>query len=198
MWKGLLFFLVSAAIIVIGAYSVTRVPLAVHGQKEPMPMEINYPDRVKRENAGMPSYIQIPTLYLYADVEQVKNGPNGKLDKPKDLFHVGMFAEENKRLGEKGVVVMAGDFDQENGRPGLFYYLNTLQKGDSIEFTDLNGKKFVYVVKDKAVYNWDSTDVTSLLNKFDSPRIDLIIYPAHTEENRNKDLSKTIIYAEIK
>lgn len=198
MWKGILFFLVSAGVITMGLYSLTRLPLAVKNQKEPMPFEINYADRVEKENTGVSSYLQIPSLYLYADIETVKRDENGKMTKPKDPYHVGLYAEEDKRLGLGGVMVMAGDFDREDGRPSVFYYLSALEKDDIIQVTDLNGKKYNYIVYDKALYSWDTTDVRSFLIKSQTPRLDLITYQAHTEENRNKDVSKTIIYAEMK
>lgn len=198
MWKGVLFFLISSVIILIGLYSVTRVPTAVRSQSEPLPMEMNYDDRVKKENAGIPSYVQIPALYLYANVEEVKKDEADRLEKPKNTDTIAYYKKEDVQLGKKGVIVMAADFDREDGKPGMFYNLAALEKNDKIEVTDLNGKKFTYIVYDKAIYSWDTTDVESLLIKSQNPRMDLIQYPAYTEENRNREESKTIIYAEMK
>ncbi len=198
MWKGVLFFLLSVPIILLGLYSVTRVPPDVQGTSGPLPLEINYAERVKRENVGMPSYIKIPSLYLYADIEVGKIDEEGKIMQPKNQANAAVFIEDDRHLGQKGVVVLVGNFDDETGDPSTFYYLSSLQRGDFIEVTDLNGKKYEYVVRDKSTFDVSTTDIKTLFNKFDSPRLVLIMYSAHTEDNKKKDVSKTIIYAEIK
>lgn len=197
MWKGVLFFLVSSVIILMGLYSVTRIPLTVHGQKEPFPIEINYDSRVQKENAGIPSYIKIPSLYLYADAE-VGATEASRLLKPKSSDHVSFLLDKNTMLGKKGVIIFAGDFDRENGRPGIFYNLAALQKADVIQVTDLNGKVYQYLVTQKGEYNWDATEVTSLFKKTDRSQIILIMYPPYTEENRKRPERNTVIYAEMK
>lgn len=198
MWKGVLFFLVSSVVILIGLYSVTRIPLAVQSQKEPLPMEINYDERVKKENTGIPSYIQIPSLYLYANTEEVKRDDAGRLEKPKNTDNISYYRKDDLQLGKKGVFVIAGDFDRTDGKPGIFYNLAALEKDDKIEVTDLNGKKYIYIVYDKGTYNWDTKDVKSLLINSQRPRLNIILYPAHSEENKSKEENNTIIYAEMK
>ncbi len=198
MWKGVLFFLISSVIILLGLYSVTRVPTAVQSQTEPLPMEVNYDERVKKENTGTPSYLQIPSLYLYAEAEEVNRDEAGRLEKPKNTENIGYYRKEKIQLGKKGVIVMAGDFDREDGKPGVFYNLAALEKNDKIDVTDKNGKKYTYIVYDKGIYSWDTMDVESLVAKAQAPRLAVIIFPAHTEENKKREENKTIIYAEMK
>lgn len=198
MWKAVLFILVSAGVILMGLYSVTRIPYAVSYQKEPMPLEINYEQRVRKENTGIPSYIQIPSLDLYADIEKARLDAEGHLSRPTSEYYVNWYGAEDQQLGQKGVVILAGEFDRENGRPNSFYHLSSLEKNDLIEVSDLNGKKYTYVVTNKAIYDWASTDVQSLLVKSSVAKLNIIIYPAYTEEHSKLEASKTIIYAEMK
>ena len=150
MWKGMLFVIVSAAIIITGLYSLTHVPYAEQIQKEAMPMEISYDQRIKKENTGVPSYIQIPTLQVYADLEEVKVSDQGKLNYPLNQAAGGWLSnEKQQRLGQKGVVILAGQFDRQDGKPDFFYNLSSLEKGDVIDVTDLNGKEYEYEVSDK-------------------------------------------------
>ncbi len=198
MWKGLLFFIIAAATIIIGLYSLARVPYAESKQSGPLPFEINYAERVKKQNAGIPSYIQIPSLYLFANIEKVKRDDKGMLSKPVDSQNAGWFAEENQRLGNAGVMIISGDFDDADGNPGIFYYLGSLEKKDKIIVTDLNGKKYDYTVIDKSAFNANSTDIQTLITKSQYPKLDLILYPSNTSESASLIESKTIIYAELK
>ena len=195
MFKTLLFIVVSAVVILTGLWVITTMPYAYHGEQ--LPFEIHYDDRVRLENQGVPATIHIPSLYVYADIEQFDLDQTAHIPYPRNEMDLTWYSKST-RIGEKGVTVIAGNFDTTEGRPNNFYHLAALEKGDSIEVDDMNGKKFSYTVIDKSDFDWERSNVESLLLKSFSPRLDLIIYPTLAEKNHDMKGSKTIIYAEMK
>lgn len=194
MLKAIAFILFAAATIIAGLWAITRAPIEAINQKEPMPMEINFDQRLQKDNAGVPATLEIPSLYLYSPIEEVQIDRNGYLLPPAEITNAAWYGD-SKKIGDKGITLIAGNFDLDTGRAGPFYHVGALQKGDLINLLDLNGKKTTYTVIDKGPYDWN-TNLKSFSEKTDKSRLYLLMYPAHAQQNANNPVSKTIIYAE--
>lgn len=192
MFKSLAFILISAVVILVGLWVVTTIPYAYQGGQ--LPFEVNYQERVKTENNGVPALLHISSLFVYADIEQVDLDENGRMNIPTSDIHLAWYSKSAK-LGEKGTSVIAGYFDTKDGKPNNFYHLAGLKKGDTIEVDDMNGKRYSYKITDVGEFDWNMAKTESLLLKSFSPRLDLIMYPTQNENNRNVMGNKTVIYA---
>ncbi len=194
MLKAVGFILLAAAIIIVGLWSITNVPIDAKNPSEPLPMEIHYEERRIESQKGVPAAFHIPSLYLHTTAEQKPLDASGILATPTYENYVSWYAE-SKRLNENGATIIVGNFDLENGNPGPFYHLASLQKNDIIELSDLNGKKYQYVVVDKNIFDWNTTKINTLMKEQNSNRLLLLTYPAHSEENKNQEAAKVIISA---
>src|SRR3989338_10669583 len=99
MLKTCAFVIFAGITIIAGLWALTRAPMAVINQKDPLPMEINYNERVKRENAGIPKQLSISALNMYSVVEEVTLDPSGYMFSPIEESNLGWYYKSS-RLGD--------------------------------------------------------------------------------------------------
>jgi len=119
---------------------------------------------VHDKNKGFPMRLKIPSINVDAAVEYVGVTSKGAMDVPINTIDVGLF-KFGAYPGETGNAVIAGHYDGETGKPGVFANLNELKKGDKLYINYANGISLVYVVRESRLYDPGfSKDVFSVSN----------------------------------
>ncbi len=118
----------------------------------------------EKARLGLPVHLKIPKINIDASVEYVGVTPDGAMDVPKDITHVGWF-DLGPRPGENGSSVIAGHYGWKNNMPSVFDNLYKLHKGDKIYIEDDKGATISFVVR--ASRRYDPKENAS--DVFDSP-----------------------------
>lgn len=113
---------------------------------EPSPSPVA--DPVARGEA--PRSLRIPALDLDVPLIDLGIAPEGQMEVPADYDEVGWFTGGG-RPGGYGPTVIAGHVDSPTG-PAVFFRLEELVEGDTIEVTDAAGTMFRYTVTAVADY----------------------------------------------
>lgn len=103
----------------------------------------------------VPVRLRIPKLKIDAVVEEVGITDTGNMDVPKDAQQVGWY-EYGPTPSTRGNAIIAGHFDTPSGRPAIFYFLNKLKAGDSIEVVLSSGTTHEFVVTGKELLPADT------------------------------------------
>lgn len=125
-----------------------------------------------------PLNVQIPSIKVNSNVEQVSVNESGDMQVPKNFNNIGWLVSSSK-IGEPGNLVLSGHFDTNIGAPAVFYNLNSIKKSDIIlvQSADDAGKmrEKTYIVTDK--YMADPGNVEHIFEaykKTSEPTITLI------------------------
>lgn len=99
---------------------------------------------------SVPTTLKIPKLKINAVVESVGVTSTNNMDVPHNASHVGWY-----RFGPtpslRGNAVITGHYDTPSGRPAIFYHLNRLVVGDTIDITLNNGSQYTFIVTKKDI-----------------------------------------------
>jgi sortase (surface protein transpeptidase) len=141
-----------------------------------------------------PKLLSIPKIGLTANVVSVGLDSTGAMDVPNNFVDVGWYNLASKP-GQVGSTVLDGHSDNFHGDPAVFYYLDTLAKGDQIFITDQNGKEFTYTVIDNEVYPVDALPLRYIFASNDAVRLNLITCHGQWDNSIQTYNQRTVIYA---
>lgn len=99
-----------------------------------------------------PVFINIPKLGIQTNIEPVGIDSRGRMDVPKNVDNVAWY-NLGYKPGEEGNAVLAGHLDDREGKPAVFYNLESLQRGDEVDVVDEDGKVFKFIVTRRAIYD---------------------------------------------
>lgn len=94
---------------------------------------------------AVPMHIVIEAANVDAEIEVLETVA-GVMEAPSGADDVAWY-KETARLGEPGNIVMAGHLNYWGVPEGVFFSLNTLQEGDTIEVTGDDGEVVTYTVQ---------------------------------------------------
>lgn len=94
---------------------------------------------------GTPKKIIIDSLNLKIDVTTVGIDPSGYLDTPKEWNIAGWYSQ-SARPSENGNMLIDGHYDDNYGRPAVFWKLKNLKSGDKVSILDSYGRSYDYLV----------------------------------------------------
>lgn len=126
---------------------------------------------IQEKNQALPVRLKIPSIQVDAVIQYVGLTSEGAMDVPSNTIDVGWF-EPGPRPGEKGSAVIAGHFDGENNKEGVFTNLHKLKKGDKLYIEDDKGTSAVFVVAEKLIYDPAYSD--GVFSRTDRPYLNLI------------------------
>jgi len=92
-----------------------------------------------------PAYIKLPTLQSEGYIQNVGIDQNGALAAPTDVQLAGWYVN-SLSPGQAGLSIIDGHVDGIHA-PGIFYHLNKLKVGDSIEVDLANGQAKTFAVQ---------------------------------------------------
>jgi len=112
-------------------------PTAVDRKLKPRPTPVSLPGAVKRyrspravEAVAVPVRLEIPTLGITTDLEQVRRRPDGTVGVPRRPDRAAWYAE-SARPGAAGTAVLLGHVDSRTG-PAVFYRLRRVRRGATV------------------------------------------------------------------
>lgn len=111
---------------------------------------------------SMPRYLVIPKLQIQARVLSVGITGDGSVGTPGNVFDTAWY-NQSAPLGQPGATLIDGHISSWTS-PGVFYNLNELKSGDTIEVQRGDGRIFTYVVSKTVVYGSSSVDMRQVLN----------------------------------
>ncbi|MFD1021009.1 class F sortase [Thalassobacillus hwangdonensis] len=151
---------------------------------------------VKEDEGIVPTRIEIPSIDVDAEIENVGILENGEMGVPEDDSKVGWF-EPGTKPGNEGNSVLAGHVDNYKG-PAVFFYLKDLKKGDEITVTDKDGEKKTYVVQKLESYPMDNSPIEKIFGKTDKKRLNLITCTGDFIRDEGGHQDRLVVYTELK
>lgn len=105
-----------------------------------------------------PVRLIVPKLSIDTSIEPVSVGTNNIMEVPDGWDKAGWYIKAVKP-GEVGTAVIVGHYDDQFGKPAIFYYLNQLEAGDKIIILTSDNRELNFIVKQKSTYPfWSSID----------------------------------------
>jgi sortase A len=142
-----------------------------------------------------PSTLEIPSIGVKADVEQVGLLPNGQMDVPQGMESVAWY-EAGTQPGAPGSAVINGHVDSKTG-PAVFYHLKKLEKGDKIIVTNKEGEQRTFVVIDKQVYPRNNAPLRKIFGYTHRSQLNLITCTGEFNREARTHEDRLVIYTEL-
>ncbi len=114
---------------------------------------------------GLPVRLQIPVIGVDSAIEDALITPDGRMDVPSGSVDVAWFAL-GPHPGQVGSAVIGGHFGIRNGVPFVFYDLDKLKVGDTIQVIDDKGDTLVFAVWAIKLFDRDA-DATTVFTSND-------------------------------
>lgn len=109
-----------------------------------------------KNQASLPSHLQIPSIGVNATIEPLGLTPDGNMDMTQSAKNVAWY-NLGPKPGQAGSAVIGGHYGYPG--PAVFYNLTNLKLGDVVIVTDSNGLVNKFRVKETGVYK--ATDIVS-------------------------------------
>ncbi len=147
--------------------------------------------------AAPPQTLNIPKIGVHATVEPVGLDAKGAMAVPLRSSDVSWY-DNGPAPGEAGNVAISGHLDTETGKPAVFWNLEKLEVGDTIEVVDVQGSKYTYIVTDKKTYDVDNFPLEEVFGPTDKKRLNLITCQGEYNEQRKSYSQRVVVYSELK
>ncbi len=141
-----------------------------------------------------PERLVIDKLGVNAIVESVGLTERKAMDVPKERDNVAWYMLGAKP-GELGSSVIAGHYDWHDG-PAIFFELEKLQIGDTIEVLDNQGLVKKFSVSEIALYNNDEFPIEIVFARRDKVRLNLVTCDGVFNQRTNSYNEKLVIFSE--
>ena len=149
---------------------------------------------VGRKGFSLPVRLIIPAIDVNAKIQSLGVTPNGEMEVPDNIVDVGWF-KLGSRPGENGSAVIAGHFNGENGKTGVFANLNKLEIGDKLYLKDDTEAALTFVVRDKRFY--DSGYADDVFSQNDGVHLNLITCDGVWNEAKKSYSQRLVVFADI-
>jgi sortase (surface protein transpeptidase) len=145
---------------------------------------------------SLPRYIKIPRLGVDARVLQTGLTSTGALGTPDNVYDTAWYTGSAKP-GQPGATLIDGHISSWTSK-GVFYGLNTLETGDTIEIVNGAGEVFDYQVVRAQVYSADNVDMQSAITSVNPgmPGLNLISCYGNVLKGTSLFDQRIIVYAQ--
>jgi sortase (surface protein transpeptidase) len=120
-----------------------------------------------------PSRIQIPSIGVDADIQDVGIGKTGNMAVPTNYTDVGWY-RYGTVPGQIGSAVIDGHVDNGAGLNAVFARLSELHPGDDIYVLTETERRLHFKVQEVGHYALKDVPLKTLFNREDAPRLNLI------------------------
>lgn len=145
---------------------------------------------------GIPKTLVIPKIKVHAPIESVGLDATQKMDVPKDPQDGGWY-NLGFRPGEQGSAVIDGHLDTVTGAPAIFYYLSSLQSGDTIQVIDDQDQTYTFDVSDMQIYDYDKVPLQQVFASTDKTRLNLITCRGVFDKKTKNYSKRVVVYTEL-
>lgn len=121
----------------------------------------------------LPSRLIVDKLGIDAEIEYVGVDDNGKMGVPSNWDNVAWY-RAGPVPGQTGNVVIAGHFDTNRGKPAVFYHLESLEPGDIIRVSKVDGSLFDYRVTRREIFPYNEVPVDYIFRSQEGSQLVLI------------------------
>ena len=142
-----------------------------------------------------PKTITLPSIQMQASVVQVGKLDNGQMGVPENIETVGWY-EPGPRPGSNGNAVLAGHVDGAN-RPGAFFHLKKMKKGDLVHVEGMNGEKLTFKVKKIASYYPDQAPIEEIFGYSPERNLNLITCTGTFDHDEGGYEERLVVYTEL-
>lgn len=144
--------------------------------------------------ADMPRLIRIPTLNISARIVRLGVKADGMLAAPKNIYDAGWY-DGSSKPGENGAVLLDGHVHGPS-KPGVFYKLTNIKKGDIVEIERGDGKVIEYEAVSTENVDQDKVDMAKALVSVSPgrPGLNIITCSGRYDIRTNKYEQRLIVY----
>jgi LPXTG-site transpeptidase (sortase) family protein len=155
------------------------------------------PAEVSKKEISKPVTFVISKINIDTSVESVAQDLKGNMDIPKKSANVAWY-NLGPKPGEKGSAVLAGHYDDPTGAPAVFYNLNSLEPGDTLEVTDEKGTRYIYSITKKEKYPVDDFPVSMVFSQTGAPMLNLITCEGIFNKSAATYSHRLVVFSELK
>lgn len=145
------------------------------------------------ESLGLPMRLMIPAISVNAVIQHLGVTLKGEMEVPNNIIDVGWF-DLGSRPGENGSAVIAGHFDGESSKEGVFTDLDKLKEGDKIYIEDNRGISTVFVVRESRIYDPDY--VEEIFSSNDGIHLNLITCNGIWDKTKKGYSKRLVVFAD--
>jgi sortase A len=149
-------------------------------------------------NVGLPSRLLIPKIGVDADIQHLGVTRKGNMAAPNNFVDTGWY-KYGTVPGDLGSAVIAGHEDNAISTPGVFYDLDKLEIGDTLEIVGENGGTLTFRVVDKQIhpYNLTGPALEKIFNAQGKARLNLITCAGEWLPDAKTNDRRLIVYTEL-
>lgn len=149
----------------------------------------------QENNRTLPVRIKIPKIGVDANIQSVGVTASGDMDVPSNADDVGWF-EMGTRPGELGSAVMAGHFDDKDGRAGVFHGISNLEIGDELFVEDDEGTFLTFVVHEIRIF--DPGYVDEVFGQANGKYLNIITCDGVWDKNTESFSKRLVVFTELR
>lgn len=142
-----------------------------------------------------PKRLIIKSLNIETNIEHVGAASDGRMDVPKNNDNVAWWSP-GTIPGKKGSAVLAGHYDNPDGRPSVFYNLEDIETGEIVTVIDNNGLRQDFKVIDKKRFKDASFPIDLVFEQDDSERLNLITCAGIFNKDEDKYEDRLVIFTQ--
>jgi len=144
----------------------------------------------------VPTMLEVPNLNVDVVVERVGLDSQNRMDVPQNVYNTGWY-EPGVKPGEFGGALIAGHYDDPQGKPSVFYRLDTLDIGDKIIVRGENNTSLTFTVYHVETYSFDKVPMGELMNNNTERGIHLITCGGEWDTESKNYKERTVVSARI-
>jgi LPXTG-site transpeptidase (sortase) family protein len=156
------------------------------------------PSDSPRAATALPERLLIPKIGVDADIQHLGITSKGNMAAPNNFVDTGWY-KYGTVPGDLGSAVIAGHEDNAISTPGVFYDLNQLEIGDTMEVVGENGGSLTFRVVDKQIhpYNLTGPELEKIFNLEGKARLNLITCAGDWLPQAKTNDQRLVIYTEL-
>jgi hypothetical protein len=140
-----------------------------------------------------PVSVDIPSVGISSQLQQLAMGPDGKLGAPTDFATAGWFAA-GPQPGQPGPAVIAGHVDSRSG-PAIFYHLRDLHVGAEVQVHRQDGSTVRFAVTGMEQYPKDAFPADKVYGPVPGPELRLITCDGAFDRAAHSYRDNLVVYA---
>ena len=142
---------------------------------------------------GKPVVLEIPSLHIKADIEEVGMDSKGRMEVPSTNMSVAWY-KLGFKPGQEGSAVIDGHYDTNTGAPAVFYEIGKLNKGDKVLVTDKQNITYTFEVTDIQIYPYDQLPMKKIFASGGTSTLNLITCQGTFDEKAANYSHRTVVY----
>jgi len=144
----------------------------------------------------LPSRLIIDKLGIEAEIEYVGADENGKMGVPSNWDNVAWY-RAGPVPGQMGNMVIAGHYDTNRGKPAVFYHLESLEPGDIIRISKVDGSLLSYQVTSREIFPLREVPVDYIFGSKDTSQLILITCNGYFNRGIKSYSHRIAVFAEL-